>query len=75
MRLARIAVEIGPLRFLAENGAELRARDRDGKTPLDFASGNSKPAFGGGVNAPVASFPETAKLLKDLIAKPAVARP
>jgi len=63
------------IRFLAENGAQLEAKDRDGKTPLDFASGNYKPAFGGGVNAPVASFPETAKLLKDLIAKAPVAKP
>jgi uncharacterized protein len=63
------------IRFLAENGAELEPKDRDGKTPLDFASGNYKPAFGGGVNAPVASFPETAKLLKDLIAKAPVAKP
>ena len=40
------------IRFLAENGAGLEAKDRDGKTPLDFASGNYKPPFGGGVNAP-----------------------
>ena len=66
------------IRFLAENGGELEPKDRDGKTPLDFASGNYKPAFGGGVNAPPSSFPETAKLLKELIAKsaaPAAARP
>jgi hypothetical protein len=48
---------------------------RDGKTPLDFANGNHKPAFGDGVYAPVASFPETVKVLKDRIAKAAVARP
>jgi ankyrin repeat protein len=63
------------IRFLAENGAELEPKDRDGKTPLDFASGNYKPAFGAGVNAPPSSFPETAKLLKDLIAKAPVGRP
>lgn len=61
------------IRFLAENGAELEAKDRDGKTPLDFAGGDYKP--GGGANAPVASSSETAKLLKELIAKAAVARP
>jgi ankyrin repeat protein len=63
------------IRFLAENGAELEAKDHNGKTPLDFANGNYKPAFGGGVNAPVASFPETAKLLKELIAKSTPAKP
>jgi len=63
------------IRFLADNGAELEAKDRDGKTPLDFASGNYKPPFGGGVNAPPTSFPETAKLLKDLIAKTPEPRP
>jgi ankyrin repeat protein len=63
------------IRFLAENGAELEPKDRDGKTPLDFASGKYKPAFGGGVNAPPSSFPETAKLLKDLIARAAVTKP
>jgi ankyrin repeat protein len=65
----------GTIRFLAENGAQLEAKDRDGKTPLDFANGNYHPPFGGGVNAPTVSFPETAKLLKDLIAKPAIAKP
>jgi len=59
------------IRFLGVNTAELEAKDRDGKTPVDFASGNYKPAFGGGVNAPPTSFPETVKLLKDLIAKAA----
>ncbi|MGA2879318.1 MAG: ankyrin repeat domain-containing protein [Bryobacteraceae bacterium] len=63
------------IRYLAENGAALEPKDRDGKTPLDFANGNYKPAFGGGVNAPPSSFPETAKLLKELIAKPPVSGP
>jgi hypothetical protein len=38
--------------FLAENGAELEPKDHDGKTPLDFANGNYKPALGGGVSKP-----------------------
>ena len=63
------------IRFLAENGAELEAKDHDGKTPLDFASGNYKPVFQGGGNPPPAAIPETVKLLKELIAKTSVARP
>ncbi len=56
------------VRFLAENGAELEVKDRGGKTPLDFASGNYRNAGPGG-QVPVAPNPETVKLLKELIAK------
>jgi hypothetical protein len=59
----------------AANGQPAMRGDRDGKTPLDFASRNYQRAFSVGVNAPAASFPETAKLLKGLIAEAAVARP
>lgn len=63
------------IRFLAENGAELEPKDHDGKTPLDFATGNYRPPVFGGVNAHPPSYPETAKLLKELIAKSATAVP
>jgi uncharacterized protein len=57
------------IRFLAENGAALDSKDHDGKTPLDYATGNYKPPVFGGVNAHPPAYPETAKLLKELIAK------
>jgi len=57
------------IRFLAENGAELEPKDSDGKTPLDFANGNHRPQLVNAVNAPTNSFPETAKLLQELIEK------
>jgi ankyrin repeat protein len=64
------------IRFLAENGAELEPKDRDGKTPLDYASGNYRnPTGGGGGNlVPPAPNPETMALLKELIAKVAALR-
>jgi hypothetical protein len=55
---------------LAEHGAELGPKDRDGKTPLDYASANCKSApLGGGLVVRPTPFPETVKLLQDLIAK------
>jgi uncharacterized protein len=56
------------IRFLAANGAELQPKDNDGKTPLDFAKGNYRPRVFGGVNSHPPSYPETAKLLEQLIA-------
>lgn len=63
------------IRFLAANGAEIEPKDRDGKTPLDYASGNYRPRIFGGVNSHPPSFPETVKLLTELGAKSASTRP
>lgn len=63
------------IRFLAENGAELEPKDVNGKTPLDFANGNYKLPFGGGVGAVITPLPETAQVIQELIAKAAVAQP
>lgn len=55
------------IRVLAEHGAEVDIKDRDGKTPLDYASGNYKPApQGGGLVVPPTVNPETVKLLQQL---------
>jgi hypothetical protein len=62
--------------LLAEHGAELEIKDRDGKTALDYATGNYKPApQGGGLVVPPAANPETVKLLQELIAKAPASRP
>lgn len=59
-------------RLLAERGAELEPKDKDGKTPLDYASANYKPVpAGGGLVVPPNPFPETIKLLQERIAKTA----
>jgi ankyrin repeat protein len=64
------------VRLLAEHGAELEVKDRDGKTPLDYATGNYKPVpQGGGLVVPPSANPETVKLLQDLIAKAPAAKP
>jgi ankyrin repeat protein len=63
------------IRFLAENGAELQPQDQDGKTPLDFANGNYRSTVQNGVNDHPTPYPETAKLLKDLIAKSTASKP
>lgn len=55
------------IRVLAEHGAEVDIKDRDGKTSLDYASGNYKPApQGGGLVVPPTVNPETVKLLQQL---------
>lgn len=55
------------IRVLAEHGAEVDIKDRDGKTPLDYASGNYKPTpQGGGLVVPPTVNPETVKLLQQL---------
>jgi uncharacterized protein len=57
------------IRLLAENGAELEPKDHDGKTPLDYASGNYRTRGPGGGNlVPPAPKPETMKLLQELVA-------
>jgi ankyrin repeat protein len=51
--------------FLAQNGADLQAKDADGRTPLDLARGGG----GGRGGAPaVEAFPKTVALLQSLIA-------
>jgi ankyrin repeat protein len=51
--------------FLANNGADLQAKDADGRTPLDLARGGG----GGRGGAPaVEAFPKTVALLQSLIA-------
>lgn len=59
------------VKFLAAHGAELEPKDKSGKTPLDYASGNYRnPTGGGGGNlVPVAPNPTTVAVLKDLIAR------
>ena len=49
--------------FLAANGADLQAKDANGRTPLDLAKGVS----GNGRGA-AESFPKTVALLESLIA-------
>jgi ankyrin repeat protein len=51
------------VKFLAENGADLRAKDANGRTPLDLAKG-----VGGGGRGQAESFPETVALLESLMA-------
>jgi ankyrin repeat protein len=63
------------IRFLAANGAELEPQDRDGKTPLDLANGNYRPSAQNGVNDHPTAYPETVKLIKELIAKTAATSP
>jgi hypothetical protein len=50
------------VKFLAEHGADLQAKDANGRTPLDLAKG------GAGGRGQAESFPETAALLQSLIA-------
>ena len=51
--------------FLAANGADLQAKDADGRTPLDLARG----VGGGGRGGPAAEgFPKTVALLESLMA-------
>ncbi|MBX5460051.1 MAG: ankyrin repeat domain-containing protein [Steroidobacteraceae bacterium] len=55
------------VQFLADNGANLRAADRNGITPLDVAMGKAGPTGRIGVAA-AEPRPETAKLLQKLLA-------
>ena len=51
------------VKFLAENGADLNAKDANGRTPLDLAKGTGASGRG-----QAESFPETAKLIESLLA-------
>src|SRR5439155_10143650 len=50
------------VKFLAENGADLQAKDADGRTALDLAKGTGRAGRGA-----AESFPETAALLESLM--------
>jgi ankyrin repeat protein len=51
------------VKFLAEHGADLQAKDANGRTPLDLAKGVGAPGGRGQAEA----FPETAALLESLL--------
>jgi ankyrin repeat protein len=51
------------VKFLAEHGADLQAKDANGRTPLDVAKGTGAAGRG-----QTESFPETAALLESLLA-------
>ena len=51
------------VKLLAEHGADLQAKDANGRTPLDLAKGTGATGRG-----QAESFPETVKLLESLIA-------
>ena len=53
------------VKFLADNGADLQAKDANGRTPLDLAKGVGVPGVRQATRDP---FPETAALLESLIA-------
>ena len=53
------------VKFLAENGADLLAKDANGRTALDLAKGVGVP---GVRQAAGEGFPETAALLESLMA-------
>jgi len=53
------------VKFLAENGADLQARDANGRTALDLAKGIGVPGVRQATREP---FPETVALLESLMA-------
>ena len=53
------------VKFLAENGADLQAKDANGRTPLDLAKGVGVPGVEQAAREP---FPETVALLESLMA-------
>src|SRR5438552_5789103 len=53
------------VKFLAENGADLQAKDADGRTALDLARGVGVPGVRTAAREP---FPETVALLESLMA-------
>jgi hypothetical protein len=53
------------VKFLADNGADLQAKDANGRTPLDLAKGVGVPGVRQTAGEP---FPETVTLLESLMA-------
>ena len=53
------------VKFLAENGADLQAKDANGRTPLDLAKGIGVPGI---KQAASEGFPETVTLIESLMA-------
>jgi hypothetical protein len=51
--------------FLAANGADVQAKDADGRTPLDLARGLGGGGRGGPAPEP---FPKTVAVLESLVA-------
>jgi hypothetical protein len=60
------------VKFLAENGADLQAKDASGRTALDLARG---VGVSGVRQAQSEGFPETAKLLESLMAAKGIPLP
>ena len=58
------------VKFLAENGADLQAKDAEGRTPLDLAKGVGVPGVRQAAREP---FPETVALLESLMAAKGIA--
>jgi hypothetical protein len=58
------------VKFLAENGADLQAKDAEGRTPLDLAKGIGVPGVRQAAREP---FPETVALLESLMAAKGIA--
>jgi ankyrin repeat protein len=56
------------VQFLVEHGADLQAKDANGRTALDIARGTGQAGRG-----QVEAFPETAKLLESLMAAKGIA--
>jgi len=52
------------VKFLVENGADLKAKDADGRTPLDLARGVGVPGVRTAAREP---FPETVALIESLM--------
>src|SRR5262245_50087737 len=52
------------VKFLIENGADLQAKDADGRTPLDLAKGVGVPGVRAAAREP---FPETVALIESLM--------
>jgi uncharacterized protein len=64
----------GMVQFLADSGADLAAKDREGITALDIASGKAGRT-GRGANTPPEPHKETAALLEKLIAAKSASAP
>jgi hypothetical protein len=53
------------VKFLADNGADVQAKDANGRTPLDLAKGVGVPGVGQTAGEP---FPETVAVLESRMA-------